>query len=441
MFFVPNPLKKLRSFKSGVMLAAMSLATAIVPLSTQAQETLKVGVVGFLTGPAAGPFGIPARNAAELLVEAINTGALPPPYAAQGVGGMGIEPVYVDEAGGTTTQVTELRNLVERQNVDAIIGYISSGSCLAVAPVAEELKVLTVFFDCGTPRIFEDGSYKYVFRTAPHATMDNVAAARYVKDKLGKIQSYAGLNQNYAWGQDSWRDFELVMTHLQPEAAPVKELFPKLFAGEYGSETSALLVSGAEVLHSSLWGGDLESFIFQASARGLPQRTPLVLTAGETVMFRLGKNLPDGSILGARGPHGVFAQDSELNRWFRQTFTDRYGTPPTYPAYHMAQAFLGLKAAADKAAAAADGRPDTDAIIAAFEGLEFEAMGSRVKMALGNGHQATSETAYGTYRFNRETGTPEIVDIIRYPAECVNPPADSSSIEWLEAGMPGAKCD
>ncbi len=46
-----------------------------------------------------------------------------------------------------------------------MIGYISSGDCLAVAPVAEELKKLTIFFDCGTPRIFEDASYKYVFRT------------------------------------------------------------------------------------------------------------------------------------------------------------------------------------------------------------------------------------------------------------------------------------
>ena len=42
----------------------------------------------------------------------------------------------------------------------------------AAAPVAEELKTFTILFDCGTPRIFEDGSYKYVFRTSATATMD-----------------------------------------------------------------------------------------------------------------------------------------------------------------------------------------------------------------------------------------------------------------------------
>ena len=141
---------------------------------------LKVGIVAFLSGPAAGPFGVPARNAAELMIENINAGTLPAPYNSKGVGGLTIQPVYIDEAGGTTTQVTELRNLVQRENVDAVIGYISSGDCLAVAPVAEELKVLTVLFDCGTPRIFEESSYKYVFRTAPHATMDSVGAARYI---------------------------------------------------------------------------------------------------------------------------------------------------------------------------------------------------------------------------------------------------------------------
>ena len=52
--------------------------------------------------------------------------------------------------------VTEFRNLVQRDKVDAVVGYISSGSCLAVTPVAEELKALTVYFDCGTPRIFEE---------------------------------------------------------------------------------------------------------------------------------------------------------------------------------------------------------------------------------------------------------------------------------------------
>ncbi len=93
---------------------------------------------------------------------------MPAPYATKGFGGAPIELVFIDEAGGVTKQVTEYRNLVQRQNVDLVIGYISSGDAIAIPPVAEELKKLTVIFDAGTPRIFEDGSYKYVFRTGAH---------------------------------------------------------------------------------------------------------------------------------------------------------------------------------------------------------------------------------------------------------------------------------
>jgi len=179
------------------------LAAALLAPAAFAQN-VKIGIVAFISGPAAAPFGVPAKNAAEFVIDELNAGRGPAPYAKKGFGGATIETVIIDEAGSTTTQVTEFRNLVQRHNVDLVIGYISSGNCLAVAPVAEELKKLVNFFDCGTPRIFEDASYKYVFRTSPTATMDSVGAALYVKDAKANIKSIAGLNQNYAWGQDSW---------------------------------------------------------------------------------------------------------------------------------------------------------------------------------------------------------------------------------------------
>jgi len=431
----------MRLFKGA---AAAVLAASCLSFGTtegRAQDPVKLGIVSFLTGPAAGPFGIPGRNAAEIIIENLNAGKVPAPYATVGFAGAKIEPKIIDEAGSTANQVTEFRNLVQRDGMHAVVVYISSGNCLAVAPVAEELKALTVFFDCGTPRIFEEKPLKYVFRATPHATMDNVAAARYVLTKIKDLKAFSGINQNYAWGQDSWRDFVLALKTLAPQAKVDKELFPKLFAGEYGAEVSALLTSNSQIVHSSFWDGDLESFIFQSSARGLPQKSTLVFTAGETAMFRLGLKMPDGTIIGARGPPGVMAPDTPLNRWFRQVYEDRFGTPPTYPSYHMAQSILGLKAAWEKAAQAKGGqRPTTDEVVAAFEGLEFEGPSAKIRRAIGNGHQGVSDIAYGTYKWNKAEGKPELVDVIRYPAECVNPPANMTSVEWLEKGMPGAKC-
>jgi branched-chain amino acid transport system substrate-binding protein len=427
--------------------AALALAAAAAlavfgaaPAAAQG-KSIKIGVVEYLSGAAAGTFGIPARNGAEVIVDAINGGKIPAPYNTKGMAGATVEAVYIDESGNTTKQVEEFRNLVQRQNVDAVVGYVSSGNCLAVAPVAEELKMLTVFNICGTPRIFEDGSYKYVFRTKSTSTMDNVAAALYINQRMPGIKAYGGINQNYAWGQDSWRDFKLTMELLQPKAKVTTEQWPKLFAGQYGSEISALLVSQSDIIHTSFFDGDLEAFVAQANARGLTARTKMVMTTGENSMFRLGKRMPDGIIIGARGPYGLYARDTELNRWFRQAYEDRFVTPPVYPSYMAAQSVLALKIGYDKAAAKKGGAmPTREEVIAAMEHLEFEAFGTTIRLALGKGHQAVTETAYGIFKFDKSAGEPTLTDVQYFQAECVNPPEGVDSVGWIKGGMKGAKC-
>lgn len=426
---------------------AAALALSLFALKTEnahAQDPVpvKIGFVTFLTGPAAAPFGIPDHNAAELLVEQLNAGQVPAPYAQPGFGGARIVAKFLDEAGSAADVVTQFRNLAERDHVDVVVGYVSSGNCLAITPVAEELKQLTVLDICGTPRVFEEKPRHYVFRVNAHATMDNVATAKYALSKFKDVSVYSGINQNYAWGQDSWRDFRLAMKDLDPKATVDKELFPKLFAGEYGAEISSLLTSNAQFIHSSFYDGDLEAFIYQAGARGLLQRLPLVLTTGESSLWRLGAKVPDGAIIGARGPHTFFAHDSALNAWFHKAYVDRFKEQPIYPAYDLAQSLFGLKTAWERAQAKkSGGRPTTEEVIAAFEGISFPTPSTIVQMALANGHQGISDTAVGTYRFDKAEGRPEMVDIVRYPAACVNPPADVDSVTWLEGGMKGAKCD
>ena len=420
----------------------VSFSLAIIPNTaySETQNILRLGIVTFLSGPAAGPFGVPAANAAKMLVDALNNGQVPEPYNEIGIARAQIEIVLVDESGGVTKQVIEFRNMIQRRNVNAVVGYISSGSCLGIAPVAEEMKTLTVFHTCGTPRIFEEADYRYVFRTASHSAMDGIGAARYLLDRYPDLSSYAGINQNYAWGHDSWRDFESALQILRPGLEFKTHQLPKLFAGQYNAEISALLVKGPEAVHSSLFGGDLEAFTFQAIARGLHNKTHLILTTGETMMFQLAKQLPDGLIIGARGPYGAFANDTPINKWFREGYEKNFGLPPTYPAYMMGQAILGLKSAYE-AAHKGNSYPNTEAVVDAFSFLEYSAIGTTVNMALGNGHQAITGTAYGEFGHDPDTGVPIINNVITYTRECVNPPPGTNTVDWIAQGMPGAKCD
>src|SRR5450759_1155454 len=106
------------------------LAVATVAVAAQAQQPaapaaapVKLGIVSFLTGPAASPFGIPGRNGAEIVIEAFNGGKAPPPFDKVGFGGAKVEAKYVDEAGTVANVVTEYRNLVQRDQVDVVVGY------------------------------------------------------------------------------------------------------------------------------------------------------------------------------------------------------------------------------------------------------------------------------------------------------------------------------
>ena len=343
----------------------------------------------------------------------LNAGTVPAPHTGKGFGGRPVELVIIDEAGGPQKQVSEYRNLVSR--VDFVVGYISSGDCLAIAPVAEELKKLTVLFDCGTPRIFEDATYKYVFRTGPTGTMDNVSIALYLVERFPNVMSIAGLNQNYAWGQDSWADFEAAMKTLRPGIEVKTSQMPKLMAGQFGAEITTLLASGAEVIHSSFWGGDLEGLVLQGGPRGLFQKHKVILSAGEPAINRLGTRIPDGTILGARGPFGPFAPDTEP-----PLAQDRLRGPLPGAAE--------LRVLPDDA-----GDPGREGGLREGKGRgsdshpgqdhrrlrEPDLRGARrhCEDGSGKGHQAVMDTAVGTTKV--EGGQLKIVDIARYPAEKV----------------------
>ena len=416
-------------------ISAMTLGAG----TAMAKDAITIAVPSFLTGGAAGPFGIPAMNGAKMVADAINAGKLPAPYDSKGFGGATATVEPIDEGGGATKQVAEYRNLVEKRGVDAIVGYISSGNCQALAPIAEELKQFTIFATCGTPRIFEEAPRKYVFRTMGHATADNVAAAMYVKEKYPDLKGYTGINQNYAWGQDSWRDFDLTLKQIMPNStASDKTQFPKIFAGQYGSEISAMSLDKADLIHTSFWGGDLEAFIFQGNARGLFKKKIGVFTVGGTAAYRLGKKLPDGLVLGARGPYGILVRDrdSALNQWFVSTYKNLYGTYPSGPAYQYGQAILAAKIAYDKAGSDAS----DEALGDALRGITFESFSTTVEMSLGGGHQAVTENGYGITKYDDENGENVVTDVKFYPGSCIMPPEGVNSVDWIKGGMKGAKC-
>ena len=84
-------------------------------------KPIKIGIVTFLSGPAAGPFGVPAKIAADAIVESLNAGKVPHPYNSTGFSGKKIELVYVDEAGGASKQVMNLEILYQGKKLISLL--------------------------------------------------------------------------------------------------------------------------------------------------------------------------------------------------------------------------------------------------------------------------------------------------------------------------------
>jgi branched-chain amino acid transport system substrate-binding protein len=59
-------------------------------------------------------------------------------------------------------------------------------------------------------------------------------------------------------------------------------------------------------------------------------------------------------------------------------------------------------------------------------------------MSLGKGHQAVQDMYYGQYSY--KNGKPEVYNVKRYPAECVNPPDGITSAEWIKTSLKATPC-
>ncbi len=331
---------------------AIALLLGLVPGAGRTQEKpaeLRIGVATFLSGPAS-VFGQPGKQAAELLADELN--------AKGGILGVPVKLTFMDEGAGSDALVTQYRRLAEEEKVNVFFAAISSGNCLKIAPLAEDLKVLNILWDCSTQRIFEEHRYRYVFRPNGYATPEVLATLIYLLKTKPDFKTLAVVNQDYAWGRDSWAIFSAALKQLKPGVEIVAELFPKFGAPDYSTEISRLLAAKPDVILSTSWGGDLDTFVRQAAQRGLMKTSTFLLPLAESSLPRLAKEMPEGVIIGARGD-AYFLQpelrDDPKFKAYVDAFKQRTGSVPIYPVFHMANAFAALTAGYEKAAAANGG--------------------------------------------------------------------------------------
>jgi len=307
-----------------------------------------------------------------------------------------------------------------------------------VAPMAEDLKVLNIMWDCGTQTIFEKASYHYVFRTQANATPEMLSTLLYLLKVKPDLKTIAVLNQDYAWGRDSWNIFSTALKVLKPDVKVVAEFFPKFGSPDFSAEISRLLALRPDAILSTSWGGDLDNFIRQSVQRGLAARTTLVLPLAESSLQRLGKDMPEGVIVGGRGDHYFLHpeyKDTPEFKSFIQRFKEKTGDYPIYSCFHMIQALAATKKAYEQAIAANGGAwPSEEQVIAQMTGLRFRGLGREI--TIREDHQGLEDQMLGLSKHVPDYKCAVLDNMMIFPADKITTPVGLESTAWLKTLTP-----
>ncbi len=140
--------------RTSAIAAALAVALGAAPASA-AEETIKIGALMSVTGPAAF-LGAPEARTLEMLTEQLN--------AKGGVGGKKLQLIVKDTAGSPEKALSFAKQLIEEEQVFAIIGPPTSGETMQVKAVAEEAKV--PMLSCAAAEAIVNPVARYVFKTA-----------------------------------------------------------------------------------------------------------------------------------------------------------------------------------------------------------------------------------------------------------------------------------
>lgn len=246
--------------------AALGVAGFAIGAPAFAQnQPLRLGLLAIRSG--VGAFlGEDSIRAVQWGVQRLN--------AAGGIAGRKVELVIQEESTPKDT-IERFRHLVLREKVDAVHGLISTGVTLAVAPVAEEERVLLQCWDGTTQNGVQESMPKtrFVFRSTDNECEAVMGALLTVKHMKGKFATIAGINPDYSYGRNCWETFKALLTRYGIEAKVVSEQWVKVGTTDLTTNVAALGAAKPDLIFTSMFLSDLPIFLRQASAAGLLTNT------------------------------------------------------------------------------------------------------------------------------------------------------------------------
>lgn len=296
----------------GGILLAVIIGLLIWMRSAPSQD-YKIGVLYPLTGPAAG-IGETNKNGVLLAIDDINNQG--------GINGRKIVPVLLDSKSDPKEGVIEFNRAVTIDRVPIVL-TASSGVCMAVAPIADEQKVV-LFADCSHPQITQNRTY--VFRNFPTGDMETAPMANFISQKL-KVNSLGVLTANDDYGLGVAGGIKNFLKE-SPVSITYEETFDR--AGQdFVNQVDKIIASKVDAIYVGGYGKSSGILIKQLRERGFKGQ----------ILAGLGITAADARAAAGEAINGVYVavpnfdmrQDTQAKE-FRQRYKAKYGSDAPFNA-------------------------------------------------------------------------------------------------------------
>lgn len=286
-----------------------STAALLLGGPVHAQNTIKVGVPMPLSGPAA-LYGEPAVKGMRMFVDETN--------AAGGVLGKKIELVVRDSKASPDEAVRVSREMILKENVEFLVGTLTSAEGPAVSTIAKENKIILIAPIPKTDQLTAAKNlHPYVFRTAANTTMEGRSAAEIVAS-WKDVKKVATIAHDYAYGQDVARAFAEHIKKLRPDVEVVDMQWPKLGEADYTPFINAQMAKKPDAVFSAMWGGHFVTWAKQAKPLGF-----FDLVQNRVVNGGEGGSVEASRALGPDYPFGIWANSYDLASYDGQLDTHK----------------------------------------------------------------------------------------------------------------------
>ena len=273
-----------------------------------------------------------------------------------------IQVLIRDDQSNPETTTTVARELIEVEQVDLLVGTVSSGATATLQEIARENETVLVVAPAAANEITGANFNEYTFRVSRTNYHDAVNQCQYMTQQY---DTYVQIAPDYAFGWGGAQAFRDACTYYGGEFV-ADDIFAPADTTDFTPYMEQILDSGAEAWIVTWAGSGFISMMEAATELGVMEEMALGTAFINNTLIPVFFGNAIGETAGIL--YHYMAPDNPINDWLVQETIDRYGVPPDLFDADGMNAALAVVEALRRTG----GDTSADALIPVMEGMEFD---------------------------------------------------------------------